>query len=182
MPYHFFVQESTQKQILCMFKQTCWIKLVLILIAIQIFDSAAVCLTSSLFIVLDSSFSTDDDNDTEVEAVDMDTELNLVTECWVEPQSGTVMNCMEQHLHFKGFTYQEIPQAVCRSSTTFRSDKQSWSSGSGATKPLCVFFFSVQRSPQSVSQFCLCSIDISERPGLYVHHDDLWVFGPTVSE
>ncbi|XP_074524267.1 KICSTOR complex protein SZT2 isoform X2 [Halichoeres trimaculatus] len=58
------------------------------------------------------SFSTDDDNDTEVEAVDMDTELNLVTECWVEPQSGTVMNCMEQHLHFKGFTYQEIPQAI----------------------------------------------------------------------
>ncbi|XP_034562983.1 KICSTOR complex protein SZT2 [Notolabrus celidotus] len=58
------------------------------------------------------SFSTDDDNDTEVEAVDMDTELNLVTECWVEPQSGTVMNCTEQHRHFKGFKYQEIPQAI----------------------------------------------------------------------
>uniref|UniRef100_A0A3Q3F4P2 SZT2 subunit of KICSTOR complex n=1 Tax=Labrus bergylta TaxID=56723 RepID=A0A3Q3F4P2_9LABR len=58
------------------------------------------------------SFSTDDDNDTEVEAVDVDTELNLVTECWVEPQSGTVMNCMEQHRHFKGLKYQEIPQAI----------------------------------------------------------------------
>lgn len=62
---------------------------------------------------LNSSFSTDDDNDTEVEAVDMDTELNLVTECWVEPQSGTVMNCMDQHRHFQGLKYQEIPQAVC---------------------------------------------------------------------
>ncbi|XP_070764616.1 KICSTOR complex protein SZT2 [Enoplosus armatus] len=58
------------------------------------------------------SFSTDDDNDTEVEAVDADTELNLVTECWVEPQSGTVMNCMDQHRHFQGLKYQEIPQAI----------------------------------------------------------------------
>ncbi|XP_051233683.1 KICSTOR complex protein SZT2 isoform X3 [Dicentrarchus labrax] len=58
------------------------------------------------------SFSTDDDNDTEVEAVDMDTELNLVTECWVEPQCGTVMNCMDQHRHFQGLKYQEIPQAI----------------------------------------------------------------------
>ncbi|XP_041790475.1 KICSTOR complex protein SZT2 isoform X2 [Chelmon rostratus] len=58
------------------------------------------------------SFSTDDDNDTEVEAVDVDTELNLVTECWVEPQSGTVMNCMDQHRHFQGLKYQEIPQAI----------------------------------------------------------------------
>lgn len=58
------------------------------------------------------SFSTDDDNDTEVEAVDVDTELNLVTECWVEPQSGFVMNCTEQHRYFQGLKYQEIPQAV----------------------------------------------------------------------
>ncbi|XP_032381667.1 KICSTOR complex protein SZT2 isoform X2 [Etheostoma spectabile] len=58
------------------------------------------------------SFSTDDDNDTEVEAVDMDTELNLVTECWVEPQSGIVMNCMDHHRHFQGLKYQEIPQAI----------------------------------------------------------------------
>ena len=60
-----------------------------------------------------SSFSTDEDNDTEVEAVDMDTELHLVTECWVEPQSGIVMNCMDPHRHFQELKYQEIPQAVC---------------------------------------------------------------------
>ncbi|XP_010780650.1 protein SZT2, partial [Notothenia coriiceps] len=58
------------------------------------------------------SFSTDEDNDTEVEAVDMDTELHLVTECWVEPQSGIVMNCMDPHRHFQGLKYQEIPQAI----------------------------------------------------------------------
>lgn len=58
------------------------------------------------------SFSTDDDNDTEVEAVDAETDLNLVTECWVEPQSGTVLNCMDQLRHFQGLEYQEIPQAI----------------------------------------------------------------------
>ncbi|XP_042078063.1 KICSTOR complex protein SZT2 isoform X8 [Haplochromis burtoni] len=58
-----------------------------------------------------SSFSTDDDNDTEVEAVDLDTELNLVTECWVEPQCGTV-NCTDQHRSFQGLKYQELPRAI----------------------------------------------------------------------
>lgn len=59
------------------------------------------------------SFSTDDDNDTEVETVEVDTELNLVTECWVEPQSGIVTDCMDQQRHFQGLTYQELPHAVC---------------------------------------------------------------------
>ncbi|XP_051562300.1 KICSTOR complex protein SZT2-like isoform X5 [Myxocyprinus asiaticus] len=58
------------------------------------------------------SFSTDDDNDTEVEAIDMDTELSLVTECWVEPQSGTVCSLLDQHRHFQNLTFQEIPQAI----------------------------------------------------------------------
>lgn len=44
--------------------------------------------------------------------MDLDTELNLVTECWVEPQCGTVTNCMEQHRYLQGLKYQEIPQAV----------------------------------------------------------------------
>ncbi|XP_043097535.1 KICSTOR complex protein SZT2-like [Puntigrus tetrazona] len=58
------------------------------------------------------SFSTDDDNDTEVEAIDVDTELSLVTECWVEPQSGAVCSSLEQQRHFHELTYQEIPQAI----------------------------------------------------------------------
>ncbi|XP_034169219.2 KICSTOR complex protein SZT2 isoform X4 [Pangasianodon hypophthalmus] len=58
------------------------------------------------------SFSTDDDNDTEVEAIDVETELNLVTECWVEPQSGSVLSCSEQQRHFHNLSYQDIPQAI----------------------------------------------------------------------
>ncbi|XP_051752383.1 KICSTOR complex protein SZT2-like isoform X3 [Ctenopharyngodon idella] len=58
------------------------------------------------------SFSTDDDNDTEVEAIDVDTELSLVTECWVEPQSGAVCSSLDQQRHFQNLTYQEIPQAI----------------------------------------------------------------------
>ncbi|KAG1934136.1 protein SZT2 [Pimephales promelas] len=58
------------------------------------------------------SFSTDDDNDTEVEAIDVDTELSLVTECWVEPQSGSVCSSLDQQRHFHNLTYQQIPQAI----------------------------------------------------------------------
>ncbi|XP_062853204.1 KICSTOR complex protein SZT2 [Trichomycterus rosablanca] len=58
------------------------------------------------------SFSTDDDNDTEVEAIDMETELNLVTECWVEPQSGNVWSPTEQQRHFHNLGYNQIPQAI----------------------------------------------------------------------
>ena len=62
--------------------------------------------------LLGASFSTDDDNDTEVEAIDADVELNLVTECWVEPQTGTVLSHTDQHHQYHGLKYQEIPQAV----------------------------------------------------------------------
>nr|XP_014351126.1 PREDICTED: protein SZT2 [Latimeria chalumnae] len=58
------------------------------------------------------SFSTDDDNDTEVEAIEYDTELNLVTECWVEPQSGHVTSPSENHRHLNGLSYLEIPKAI----------------------------------------------------------------------
>ncbi|CAL8256033.1 unnamed protein product [Merluccius merluccius] len=58
------------------------------------------------------SFSTDDDNDTEVEAIDADVDLNLVMECWVEPQTGTVLSPTDQHHHFHDLKYQEIPQAI----------------------------------------------------------------------
>lgn len=56
-----------------------------------------------------------------MEAVDVDAELNLVTECWVEPQNGFVMNYLDQHRHFQGLKYQEIPQAVRPSAWTFKS-------------------------------------------------------------
>uniref|UniRef100_A0A8C3T1F6 SZT2 subunit of KICSTOR complex n=1 Tax=Chelydra serpentina TaxID=8475 RepID=A0A8C3T1F6_CHESE len=58
------------------------------------------------------SFSTDDDNDTEVEAIEMDTELNLVTECWVEPQSGHIGSTAENWRYLQGLSYQKIPKAL----------------------------------------------------------------------
>ncbi|XP_077463799.1 SZT2 subunit of KICSTOR complex isoform X2 [Stigmatopora argus] len=58
------------------------------------------------------SFSTDDDNDADVEAADAETELQLVTECWVEPQSGAVADQSEQRRHLRGLGYQEVPWAI----------------------------------------------------------------------
>ncbi|KAG8431965.1 hypothetical protein GDO86_018743 [Hymenochirus boettgeri] len=58
------------------------------------------------------SFSTDEDNDTEVEAIEQDTDVHLVSECWVEPQSGNVMASSESWKHLQGLTYSEIPQAL----------------------------------------------------------------------
>ncbi|XP_037356879.1 KICSTOR complex protein SZT2 isoform X2 [Talpa occidentalis] len=58
------------------------------------------------------SFSTDDDNDVEVEALEGDSELNLVTEVWVEPQYGRVGPGPETWKHLQDLTYAEIPRAL----------------------------------------------------------------------
>lgn len=48
----------------------------------------------------------------EVEALEGDSELNLVTEVWVEPQYGRVGPGPESWKHLQDLTYSEIPQAV----------------------------------------------------------------------
>ncbi|XP_066232164.1 KICSTOR complex protein SZT2 isoform X4 [Saccopteryx leptura] len=58
------------------------------------------------------SFSTDDDNDVEVEALEGDSELSLVTEVWVEPQYGRVGPGPESWKHLQNLTYSEIPRAL----------------------------------------------------------------------
>ncbi|XP_029802993.1 KICSTOR complex protein SZT2 isoform X7 [Suricata suricatta] len=58
------------------------------------------------------SFSTDDDNDVEVEALEGDSELHLVTEVWVEPQYGQVGPGPESWKHLRDLTYPEIPRAL----------------------------------------------------------------------
>ncbi|KAB0391156.1 hypothetical protein E2I00_016908, partial [Balaenoptera physalus] len=58
------------------------------------------------------SFSTDDDNDVEVEALEGDSELNLVTEVWVEPQYGRVGPGPESWRHLQDLAYSEIPRAL----------------------------------------------------------------------
>lgn len=64
------------------------------------------------------SFSTDDDNDVEVEALEGDSELNLVTEVWVEPQCGRVGPGPDCWKHLQDLTYSEIPRAVSDLSNT----------------------------------------------------------------
>lgn len=48
----------------------------------------------------------------EVEALEGDSELNLVTEVWVEPQYGRVGPGAESWKHLRDLTYYEIPRAV----------------------------------------------------------------------
>lgn len=48
----------------------------------------------------------------EVEALEGDSELNLVTEVWVEPQYGRIGPGPESWKHLQDLTYSEIPQAV----------------------------------------------------------------------
>lgn len=48
----------------------------------------------------------------EVEALEGDLELNLVTEVWVEPQYGQVGPGPDCWKHLQDLTYSEIPQAV----------------------------------------------------------------------
>ncbi|CAM1294269.1 Uncharacterised protein r2_g361 [Pycnogonum litorale] len=53
----------------------------------------------------------DDDGD-DMDAVEADGELQIVTECWVEPQFGFVTNSTPERKYLEGLTYQQIPSAV----------------------------------------------------------------------
>lgn len=63
-----------------------------------------------LFIKKNTLFcSTSEDDD--IELTEADGELQLITECWVEPQLGnTVMPA--RHSHLNGLEFSEIPDAV----------------------------------------------------------------------
>lgn len=54
----------------------------------------------------------------EVEALEGDSELNLVTEVWVEPQCGRVGPGPDCWKHLQDLTYSEIPRAVSDLSNT----------------------------------------------------------------
>lgn len=58
--------------------------------------------------------SLSDDEDNEVETAEADGELQLVTECWVEPQCGVVVNCPVSCSYLEGKQYTDIPKAVSR--------------------------------------------------------------------
>ena len=52
-----------------------------------------------------------DEEDVE-ESAEADAELQIITECWVEPQYGQIMRSTPQRKHYDGITYQQLPQAV----------------------------------------------------------------------
>ncbi|CAN8028214.1 unnamed protein product, partial [Ixodes persulcatus] len=56
--------------------------------------------------------SLSDDEDNEVETAEADGELQLVTECWVEPQCGVVVNCPVSCSYLEGKQYTDIPKAL----------------------------------------------------------------------
>lgn len=82
----------------------------------------------------------------EVEALEGDSELNLVTEVWVEPQYGRVGPGPESWRHLRDLTYSEIPGAVSglRSTppllTRPGAAPGAWLS-LRASRPLCVSVF-----------------------------------------
>ncbi|XP_049514126.1 KICSTOR complex protein SZT2 isoform X2 [Dermacentor silvarum] len=56
--------------------------------------------------------SLSDDEDNEMETAEADGELQLVSECWVEPQCGVVVNCPVSSSYLDGKQYTEIPKAL----------------------------------------------------------------------
>lgn len=56
--------------------------------------------------------SLSDDEDNEMETTEADGELQLVTECWVEPQCGSVVDCPSPTRYLNRKQYTEIPQAL----------------------------------------------------------------------
>ena len=54
--------------------------------------------------------------DTELEEDDLtesDGELQLITECWVEPQMGHVVNSTLERRHLDGLDYSQLAKGVC---------------------------------------------------------------------
>ena len=54
------------------------------------------------------------------ETLSLDGKLEIISECWVEPVNGTVMNCSSELSHFSDKIYCHIPDVVsCRSGHRF---------------------------------------------------------------
>ena len=59
-----------------------------------------------------SNSDVDDDEGDDQDTSEADGRLQLVTECWVEPQSGTIIDPPKQCQVFNGLHYYAIPRAV----------------------------------------------------------------------
>lgn len=65
--------------------------------------------------ILFTYFSIVDDDWEEGDSVEADGEMQIVTECWVEPQNGVVTSLSPYALHLHNCNYRELAQAVSTS-------------------------------------------------------------------
>jgi len=63
-----------------------------------------------LYLNIDFCFSLSDDE--ELESAEDDGELQLITECWVEPQNGISLGCDPRNKFLEGLNYKEVSEAV----------------------------------------------------------------------
>ena len=61
------------------------------------------------------SFSASKDDLEEMETTEADGELQIITECWVEPQCGVIVNSSPKLQHFDGLDYRQLAEAVSES-------------------------------------------------------------------
>ena len=47
-----------------------------------------------------------------METTEADGELQIITECWIEPQYGTVVNSTPEREHFDGLHFHQLAHAV----------------------------------------------------------------------
>ena len=59
-----------------------------------------------------SCFSVSEEDMDEMETTEADGEVQIVTECWVEPQFGVCINNTPERLHFEKLTSVELAKAV----------------------------------------------------------------------
>lgn len=57
-------------------------------------------------------FSISEEEIDEMDTTEADGELQIITECWVEPQYGKIINSTPERKYFDGQTYKDLGQVV----------------------------------------------------------------------
>ena len=66
----------------------------------------------------------EDEANEESDAQDSEAQLEIVTECWVEPQAGTVCNSPHERRFFEGLDYQTLSESVSHRNLIYLLDRQ----------------------------------------------------------
>lgn len=83
------------------------------------------------------SSTSEDENTEESDVLDSsDAQLEIVTECWVEPQAGVVGNSPEERAFFQGLDYNALAESVSYISFYYFQ----WNASFSVAKSSGVFF------------------------------------------